>query len=460
MKTHATTSVLGLLLSLAASWFATTAGAGEIPAAQAGLWFCQSIQSSPTTTLYASDVFGGTFDGSEVKSAFQNALKTQHGVTVQVSCSMAYDTQGIREKIEGEHQRWFTQIRNGGGTVVETHWTFAPASERFAYQCFGGAQHMNGTARVSTYLYTDPLEMAGAQQDKLGLAWEAYLAELHPGWLFAGAEGCTRLPNDPTQRQAVIDSNAERWKALKAEMVRVNWTFAPVQASADDNVPSVFCQALRSDNKQWYVTPVFPAATAAEGTAAMNAWRTYLKGVKDPDGNIVAESYLDGCDGPGPAKAMKKQKAARDEQIRDGGGRVVEVAWTFGGATNPTSAGAVAPVPTSPGAPTGSAAQVLANAQQTTAPNAGGATAQQTAAPVAGSQSYYQCSMGALGANYLTPGFSSTKDLATIKADWSTYIRKAHPVQGVAHTNCMETTPKSAAAGLAGPGFKREDWTD
>lgn len=115
------------------------ARAGEIPAARAGPWFCQSIHSDPTATLYASDVFGGTFDGSEVKSAFQNTLKAQHGVAIQVSCSMAYDTPGIREKIDADHQRWFTQIRNGGGTVVETHWTFEPAKTTFAYECFGGA---------------------------------------------------------------------------------------------------------------------------------------------------------------------------------------------------------------------------------------------------------------------------------------------------------------------------------
>jgi len=182
-------------------------------------------------------------------------------------------------------------------------------------------------------------------------------------------------------------------------------------------VPSVFCQALRGDNKEWFVTTVFPMATAEQGTAAMNAWRTHLRDVEDSAGNSVGESYLSGCDGPGPAKAMRHQRAARDENIRDGGGRVIETDWL------PAGAGTIASAPQS---------------------DAVGET--------------YQCIRGGFGGNYATSAFVSKKDLVTVNTDWVAYITKLHPPQGFARTNCMVTTPK--AAENQSHGFTHVDWSD
>ena len=404
--------------------------AGEIPATQSGVFFCQSIGDA-TAPLYVSNLFEGNFSRNDPGRAFQRELSTTYGVTKEVSCSMAYKNPGIAQKLDADHQRWYQQIRASGGQVIETHWVFDPTSVRVAYLCFGGAQHMKAGVRTTSYLSTDPIEMPLSDQEKLGIAWDAYLTGLHPGWFFA-AKGCQALPDDATKRREVIDSYAVQWKSQNAEMVRVNWTYSPVQASAADTAPSVFCQALRSDNKFWYVTPVFAAATAADGTAAMNAWRTYLGGIKDPDGLVVADSYLAGCDGPGPAKAMTHQRAARNEQINDGGGRVFDVKWTYGGATSAASTAAASSQPSA------------------SVPTAATSAAAQT----------YQCYMTSFGGNYVTPAFTSAKGTQSISADWQAHIKQAHPVQGVVHSACSPTTPQAAAAQLKQVGFTREDWSD
>ena len=424
MKTHAIIAATSLVFACAA------ARAGEIPATQSGIFFCQTIGDA-AKPLYVSNVFEGNFSRDDAGRAFARELSTKYGITQQVSCSMAYKGPGIADKLNADHQRWFQQIRTSGGQVIETHWIFDPTNVRVAYLCFGGAQYAKAGARAAAYLSTDPIEMPVSDQEKLGLAWDAYLTGLHPGWFFA-AKGCQVLPDDATKRREVIDSYAAQWKSQNAEMVHVNWTYAPVPTSAGAAAPSVFCQALRGDNKFWYVTPVFAAATVADGTAAMNAWRTYLKGIKDPDGMVVADSYLAGCDGPGPAQAMAHQRAARNEQINDGGGRVFEMTWTYAGPAAPNATAAASSQPS------------------TSVPTAATSAAAQT----------YQCYMTSFGGNYVTPAFASAKDTNAIDADWVTHIKQAHPVQGVVRAGCSPTTPQAAAAQLKQVGYTREDWSD
>jgi len=411
-----------MLMGLCLVLLDAAAHAGEIPANTKGIWFCQTVSQTPTATVYVSDVFAGDFVGTEVRTAFGKMLAEKHNVTNGVSCSTAYSGPGIEEKLAGDHQRWFQQIRAAGGSVVETHWVFAPGSERLAYLCTSVAQHMNGAQRVTTYFYADPIEMPGSEQGNLGTAWAAYLDAQHPGW-YMPAKGCLLLPADPAKRQNAIASMAEPWQAQKAEMVRVNWTYAPVQKSAADDVPSVFCQALRTDNKHLYVTAVFPMADVAQANAAVNAWRTYLHGIKDPDGMVVGDSYLSGCDGPGPAKGLTHQRNARVEQIRDSGFRVVETNWLPANTdANPKAA-------------------------QATLAAAGAAT--QT----------YQCYQAAFGANYMTPVFTSAKDLQTLNADWRAHILQVHPANGVVQTACAVTTPAMAASNQS-RGYTPYDWKE
>lgn len=287
-----------------------------------GIWFCQSIQSSPTATMYVSDHFDGRFDLAEVPNAFKKMIAAKYGADVQPSCSHAYRGPGILEKITGDNQRWYQRIRAGGGKVVETHWAFVPAAERLTYVCFGGAQYARNGAPAYSFIYTGAVEMPGSEQGGLSLAWDAYLKEQHPDWYFP-YKGCNMVPSGQTA-QSIIDSHTASFMPGKAEKVSVNWKYAPQTASAAPN----------------------------EATAAI-----------------------------------------------------------------------------------------------ATAPTGGEAGA-----------GFYQCSMTSLGANYMTPGFRSAKDLRTLAADWQAYIRKAHPVTGFARANCWEATERQAAAAMRG--FTAEDWKE
>ncbi len=380
-----------------------------------GIWFCQSTMTSPTATLYVSDHFDGRFDLAEVPNAFKKMIAAKYGADIRPSCSHAYRGPGVLEKITADNQRWYAQIRAGGGKVVETHWKFMAQAEHTGYVCFGGAQHAKNGAPAYSFFYTDEIAMAGAEQAKLNEAWDAYLEAQHPGWFFP-YKGCNMIPSGQTA-QSIIDGHTQAWMPHKAELIHVDWKFAPVAKNAADDAPSEFCQALRTDNKFWYVTPVFPMASVDEANLAMNAWRTHLRGLTDPEGVSVADSYLSGCDGPGPGKAMSQQKAARAEQIKDGGGRIFETGWTYAATVSPAQAAAAA-------------------------------------RPV------YQCYQAAFGANYMTPGFDSSKDLTTLNNDWRAYITKAHPAQGVVQVGCLAKSPKEAAAASSQVGYTRIDWKE
>lgn len=214
----------GLALTIAMA--ASAAHAGE-SVDNDGIWFCQSIMSSPTATLYVSDHFDGRFDLAEVPNAFKKMIAAKYGADVQPSCSHAYRGPGILEKIKGDNQRWYGQIRAGGGKVVETHWVFAPQAERTAYVCFGGAQYAKNSAPAYSFFYTDAIEMPGSEQAKLGDAWDAYLKEQHPGWFFP-YKGCNMIPSGQTA-QSVIDGHTQAWMPHRAEIIHVDWKYGPVQ---------------------------------------------------------------------------------------------------------------------------------------------------------------------------------------------------------------------------------------
>ncbi len=296
-----------LALAFALAFAASAARAGEVSPMQEGYWFCQTVQSAPTATLYVSDHFEANADRSEVPSAFKKMLAAKYGYAGQVSCSTALKGAGILEKISGDNQRWYGQIRAGGGKVVETHWTFAAEAERLSYQCSGGAEHMKGDMRAATYLYTDVLDMPGSEQAKLSEAWIAHIETLHPGWFFA-SKGCTLLPADATERKSMIDNMMASWKAHNAELVRLDWKYAPLGATAKPAaVPSAaaaanYYQCWMSDaGGGYYMTDGFPSAK--DEAAVKAAWRTHIVALHPPKGFAQI-----GCKAL-PADATERRKA-------------------------------------------------------------------------------------------------------------------------------------------------------
>lgn len=220
----------------AAMLFAATSAAvaGESTRyGQPGYWRCQNMQSSPTETLYVSDIFELQTEPEEVQNAFQQELAKKYAVKSRVGCSMAYIGAGILEKLKADDLRWFQQIRSGGGKVVATHWTYVAAATKFSYLCFGGATVAEGPAQRKNYfLYTDPIELAGGMEARLSEDWIAHLAELHPGWFFAAYQGCIRLPADPAAWPGVLASYVDIWKERNAEIAKLDWNYTPAAAKA------------------------------------------------------------------------------------------------------------------------------------------------------------------------------------------------------------------------------------
>lgn len=255
-----------------------------------GIWFCQSIQSSPTATLYVSDHFDGRFDLSEVPNAFKKMISAKYGADVQPSCSHAYRGPGILEKITADNQRWYGQIRAGGGKVVETHWTFAPDAERVTYVCFGGAQYAKDGARAYSFIHTDAVEVAGSALADLATEWIAFLARGHPDWYFP-AKGCNLVPAGQTA-QSIIDGHAAWYKAQPgATIERVDWTYAAAEkpktpaatgASSSAGAASTaaasaggFYQCSMTSFGGNYVTPGFQSAKELPALAA--DWQAYIR---------------------------------------------------------------------------------------------------------------------------------------------------------------------------------------
>jgi hypothetical protein len=285
---------------------------------QPGYWKCQTIQANPTAPLYVSDIFELQADPAEVQNGFQQSLAAKYGVKGQVSCSMAYKGAGILEKLKADDQRWFEQIRSGGGEVVETHWSFQPASARLPYLCMAGAQYQKDGARAYSYFYTDAFDMPGSEQPKLTRAWTAYVEALHPDWFFP-AKGCILLPADPASRQAVIDGQAAPWKAQNAEIVHASWKYAPESADASPSAAAASAayatnQATAQHFYQCFWTAVGRGYYITDGFGSDKdpgaAWRAYMLAKHPPSEGFAQMRCMTLPDDAGEREKMLRQNAA------------------------------------------------------------------------------------------------------------------------------------------------------
>jgi hypothetical protein len=211
-----------MALTLAALAVASQAGAGEFGAKQKGLWLCQNNQASPTATLYASELFEANAARDEVSAAFKKMLAGKYQVTSGVSCSMAFNSPGIAEKLKADNLRWFKQLRASGAKVVETGWKFAaddqgsataPTSPSVAgatpaalppktYQCWLNSYGNN---------YITPSFTSSTEYYKLNADWRAFITKAHP-------------PSGPAQVACMeMDPKQAASNLAQAERKRVDW---------------------------------------------------------------------------------------------------------------------------------------------------------------------------------------------------------------------------------------------
>lgn len=204
-----TTNVCWIALGLAALAIAPPASAGEFPSTLEGYWLCQNNMASPTATLYVSELFEAKAARDEVYAAFKSMLATRYGVTSGVSCSVAYKGPGIQEKLKGDNQRWFQQIRAGGGTVVATGWTFGAATQTASAAATAGSAPVTSAAPMAatpkTYQcwmnsfgnnYMTPAFTSSREYYALNADWRAYITKAHPPSGYAQT-GCMEM--DPKQ---------------------------------------------------------------------------------------------------------------------------------------------------------------------------------------------------------------------------------------------------------------------
>ncbi len=187
------TKISWIALTVATLAVAPQVEAGEFGATLQGLWRCQNNQTSPTATLYVSELFEADAARDEVYAAFKKMLAAKYNVTTAVSCSIANKGPGVAEKLEADNLRWLKQLRTSGAKVVETGWRFAsaaPAAQSVAtatpaaaampakaYQCWMNSYGNN---------YITPSFTSSKEYYALNADWRAFITKAHP-------------PNGPTQ---------------------------------------------------------------------------------------------------------------------------------------------------------------------------------------------------------------------------------------------------------------------
>jgi hypothetical protein len=98
--------------------------AGEsAPFSTDGYWQCQNMPIEKTA--YFSQLFEMNAGMAEVQKAFAQVLSANYGYKGQVNCGVANDkSPTMRAKLNEDHARWVTQLKQQGVQVVETGWVY------------------------------------------------------------------------------------------------------------------------------------------------------------------------------------------------------------------------------------------------------------------------------------------------------------------------------------------------
>ncbi len=393
---------------------------------QPGHWSCQS--AIVDNTIYSSAVFDAAALMNEVQTGFQQFLAAKYGFKNQVFCGRADMSGSTLAGLEAGVKDRDAQLRNSGKQVVETGWTFTPASARLPYVCSGAVTVRKAGQTQGLFYVTGVLEMPGSVVSGLKAAWHDYLNGLHPGFLI-NPEICNLMSADPATRQTQLNSMVDQWKAGNYEITTVNWTWQPGQTVANpaDQEPGYYCQMLSADDKIWYVTEVLPVEGALNLATYNSAWAKYVSTT------LKLGPYFGrgGCES-GPMKNERQARAARKEQLNGTAGeKIFEVDWRYTPGQEAAPPSSAAPPPTT--APTAHAA-----------PPAGPAPKPQEIAYFC--QSVIQPGNGqGPPTYYLTGAFSSATPLAAINQAWQQHVVDAWHPGGQARSRCIRLSPYPAA---------------
>ena len=178
-------------------------------------------------TIYTTQVWDATAFLTEVINDFAQFLLAEHGYRGRVSCGGALPATSTTAQLTDDDARTRALWRGQGKTVVETTYAFDPAEASLAFACIGLSRVRNGTAYVDSIFLSPVQRIPGNSQSGLTLAWNAYLAESHPGAPIYPGAGCTMLPPDPAEHQAQIDRMPSAYNAQTPAILHLNWTYTP-----------------------------------------------------------------------------------------------------------------------------------------------------------------------------------------------------------------------------------------
>jgi hypothetical protein len=189
-------------------------------------WSCYTEYGQ--STIYTTPLWEATALLHEVTNGFAQFLLAEHGYEGRISCGGALLPTSTAARLTEENARSRAQWRAEGKTVIETPYTFDPARASLAFACVGFSRVRDGTAYADSIFLSPVVRIPGNSQRGLTLAWIAHLEESHPAAPIYPGAGCTMLPPDPAEHQALIDRMPSAYNAQTPAILRVNWTYTPM----------------------------------------------------------------------------------------------------------------------------------------------------------------------------------------------------------------------------------------
>ena len=179
------------------------------------------------SAIYTTQVWEATALLIEVTNDFGRFLLAEYGYKGRVSCSGALLPTSTTAQLTDDNARTRALWRGEGKTVIETTYAFDPAKASLAFACIGLSRVRDGTAHADSIFLSPVQRIPGNSQSDLTLAWNAYLAESHPGAPIYPGAGCTMLPPDRAEHQAQIDRMPSAYNAQSPVILHLSWKYIP-----------------------------------------------------------------------------------------------------------------------------------------------------------------------------------------------------------------------------------------